>query len=144
MWQEALAGIAGQHAQASRTLDLHHQQRLAGLTVDVDKRLSELHGLVSRAGAMLDRSERDREIAYLVAKRQRSLADEAARQAEAKDDLRRAQEREVLEAKAKHDRLAAIQQKVLEDAEKRWLEMQKEAQIKTPRPPSYRFPDPEG
>lgn len=118
-WRETLAGLTNRHARAIQALDRHHAERMAGLTTDVDERLRDLNGIASRGGALFDKAAHDREIAYLVAKRQRSLADEKARQEAVKDDLRRAQEREIAEAKAKHDRLAAIQQQVQDDAEKR-------------------------
>lgn len=100
-------------------LETHHAKRMGELVFDIDERLKQLNGLGSRAGALFDRSERDREIAYLVAKRQRSLAAEKARQDRAKEDLRRAQVRELDEAKGKHDRLSALRQKTVEDRKKR-------------------------
>ncbi len=119
LWQASRAQIENRHEVAFRKLDRHHTERLASMTVDIDKRLAELNSLSSRAAALFDRESYQKEIAYLVATRQRSVVDEKARQEKVKDDLRRDQERELAEAKAKHERLAALQQKALEDAENR-------------------------
>jgi len=119
LWLESAAQIEGRHKAVLSKLDAHHTERLAALTVDIDRRLDDLNGLSRRAAALFDKQAYDKEIAYLVAARQRSLADERDRQEKVKEDLRREQQRELAEAKAKHDRLAALQQKVLEDAEKR-------------------------
>lgn len=136
-WAQSRSQIERRHHDARSKLSAHHEARLSGLVVEIDQRLKELNGLASRAGAMLDRAERDREIAYLVARRQRSLADEKARQEKVTDDLRREQERELAEARAKHDRLSTMQRQVLEEAERRRVEKsaQEKAQPIFRRPP---------
>ena len=134
IWRQMRVQIDHRFYIAGYQLDTHHAERLAALTGDIDKRLSELNGLSSRAAALFDKQTYQQEIALLVARRQRSVADEKARQDKVKDDLRREQERELAEAKAKHDRLAELQRKVLDDAEKRRRE--KEARdAATPRKP---------
>lgn len=117
-WRTTAAEIEKRHKAEKAKLETYHAKRMGELVVDIDERLKQLNGLGSRAGALFDRSERDREIAYLVAKRQRSLAEEKARQDRAKEDLRRAQVREMDEAKGKHDRLTTLRQRTVEERKK--------------------------
>ncbi|MEI9904459.1 MAG: hypothetical protein WDN06_11150 [Asticcacaulis sp.] len=139
LWRKSRVQIEHGHYIARHQLETHHAGRLAACTTDIDQRLNELNSLTSRAGALFDRAPYEREIAYLVAKRQRSLADETARQEKVKDDLRRDHARELEDARGKHDARAALQQKVLEDAEKRRAEKQeaerqRAAQRPAPKP----------
>lgn len=114
IWQETSSGIVNDYREALRSLDLHHEQRLSSMTSDIDKRLDQLNGLRSRLGALFDKSEHNREIAYLVAVRQRSLAEEKARQEKVREDMQHAHEKELERAKAVHDRRAAGLQKAAE------------------------------
>lgn len=116
-WLAAFARMTQMHGKALSSLEVHHTRRMATITADVDNRLKELNGLSSRAGALANPADRNREIAYLVAKRQRSLADEKARQDMVKEELRAAQAREIAEAKGKHDRLAALQHQAVQARE---------------------------
>lgn len=116
-WTQTLSRLVHDHRRAVADLEAHHRQRLAALPVEIDKRLAELNGIASRTGALFNRETRDREIAYLVAKRQRSLVEEQARQEKVKDDLRRAQVKEIEQARGKHDRLSALQRGTLEKRE---------------------------
>lgn len=137
-WAQTSARIANQHSRARAELAVHHERRLATLTTGIDQRLAELNGLASRAGALFDPTDRDREIAYLVARRQRTLVAEKDRQDKVQDDLRRAQAKEIETAKGKHDRLAALQ---LQTLEKREAGQQGKDEAARPLPPRPRRED---
>ena len=112
-WQKMLGELALDHREAIGTLERHFSERLAMMPVEIDQRLKELNGLASRAGALRDPTERQNEISYLVAKRQRTLADEKDRQDKKREELRLAHLKEIEEARKKHMMLADMQQKVL-------------------------------
>ena len=118
-WQQTAGRIETHYQRSLSELQKHHDKRLADLVADIDVRLRALNGIASRVGALAGSSDRNREIAYLVAVRQRKLAEEKARQEKVRADLTKAKEKELAEAKAKHDRLAALQRTALAQKEGR-------------------------
>jgi hypothetical protein len=118
-WQQTVSRIEAHYQRSLSELQKHHDKRLVDLVADIDVRLHALNGIASRANALSNPASRSREIAYLVAVRQRKLAEERTRQEQVKADLKAAKEKELAEAKAKHDRLAALQRTALAQKEGR-------------------------
>lgn len=118
-WQQTAGRIEDHYRRAASELEAHHAKRLIELTEDIDRRLKVLNGIASRADALSNPASRSREIAYLVAVRQRKLAEEKARQEKVKADLQAAKEKELAEARAKHDRLSALQREASSQREPR-------------------------
>ena len=112
-WQQTAGRIEAHHQRSLSELQRHHDQRLVDLVTDIDVRLRALNGIASRASALSGPANRGREIAYLVAVRQRKLVEEKARQEKVRADLQSAREKELAEARAKHDRLCALQRDAL-------------------------------
>lgn len=95
------AALARFHHRQLTTLDAHHDERRVILTRDVDAEIVAHNGLGARLTGLTDRQAYNRQLAYLVAKRERMLADEKARQARVREELVAAQKKEAEAATAR-------------------------------------------